>query len=385
MSCLNCVKYNKPGSYVIYIKLISGDGYLLFQSNKMLSWNINPTPIIYDNEIPYLVQNDGDYSVINILDSLNSSTLTMYKDTSFINTISKNICICENGIYLNNDIFIYGSTTNKINLNNSPPGWITFQNDMTCKIQDTNTHGTNILKVSIIRRCGGNVNVGNIGYAYCKNYAYCNVKTGLCDNCSNNSKDSICCLNGISSPDHYSCICNPGWFGDTCEIPDCTVSNCIHGKCSGKKCICDSGWQNTRCDIPINPKCKCINGSCLDDKCICYTGWSGPTCNIKTSSTCTSSNCINGKCTNNICVCNDGWIGTNCNTEIPSICNIKCVNGICNNNICTCNEGWSGTNCDIKNQNQKQNKIYPYIILSIFLLIIIIIIFYFFGIVKYKK
>ncbi|KAG1676692.1 Attractin-like protein 1 [Nymphon striatum] len=66
---------------------------------------------------------------------------------------------------------------------------------------------------------------------------------GCPQNCSNHGF----CLDGV-------CTCWGNWKGDSCDIPECSTSNCKFGLCNenGHGCICQSGYTGLSCDISID-------------------------------------------------------------------------------------------------------------------------------------
>lgn len=93
------------------------------------------------------------------------------------------------------------------------------------------------------------------------------------------------------------------------------------------------------------------NGTCFDGSCLCDTGWTGADCSIpETADPCDGVTCSgNGICLSGSCDCDDGWTGVDCSTPDTSgdPCDgITCSgNGTCVNGICDCNTGYTGTDC----------------------------------------
>lgn len=98
------------------------------------------------------------------------------------------------------------------------------------------------------------------------------------------------------------CNCEPGYKGEDCSEPDCSILKCkngiffiISGKCvneDGKiKCACAKGWRGIRCDTVDCTNIDCNHGkntlflgTCADMNgvqiCLCHDGWTGKKCNI---------------------------------------------------------------------------------------------------------
>lgn len=89
--------------------------------------------------------------------------------------------------------------------------------------------------------------------------------------------------------DTGQCVCGPGAKGSACSTV--TPSSCPpcgdHGTCNTNTmyCVCDVGWAGLTCNIPE-----------------CPSDASGNVCSG------------NGSCNNNVCVCNEGYSGVDCGT-----------------------------------------------------------------------
>ncbi|ELT87560.1 hypothetical protein CAPTEDRAFT_120633 [Capitella teleta] len=105
------------------------------------------------------------------------------------------------------------------------------------------------------------------------------------------------CENGgacESSGNGFTCTCEPGWMGETCDTPDyCFSDPCKNGgSCEngddGFTCTCEPGWMGDTCESEItvfqNDPCK-NGGSCENGVdgfiCTCAPGWLGDTCESK--------------------------------------------------------------------------------------------------------
>ncbi len=86
-----------------------------------------------------------------------------------------------------------------------------------------------------------------------------------------------------------SCVCDPGYFGDSCERSQCLNDCSGHGVCdvlSGSPvCDCAEGFVGSDCSVPksVEGECdECINGACIttETQCVCLPAWRGKSCNI---------------------------------------------------------------------------------------------------------
>ena len=147
-------------------------------------------------------------------------------------------------------------------------------------------------------------------------------------NCSGNSQ----CQN---SPSGFTCVCNPGYTGQTCEtvIDYCESVDCSgNGRCqnspSGFTCACNQGYTGQTCEVVI-VNCVCSeNGHCRRNS---PSGF-------------------------NTCVCNQGYTGQMCETVIVNCESVNYCsgNGQCLDSpgrvTCTCDAGYTGQICEIKSE-----------------------------------
>ena len=81
------------------------------------------------------------------------------------------------------------------------------------------------------------------------------------------------CYNNGTCVAPNQCACAPGWTGDDCTKPLCTLDcGYHHGNCTGpNQCTCERGWRGDDCRIPICAQ-DCMNGGiCIaPDTCQCY-------------------------------------------------------------------------------------------------------------------
>ena len=104
-----------------------------------------------------------------------------------------------------------------------------------------------------------------------------------------------------------TCVCDPGFSGEACEIDACVVNDvycgsngrCVHTEENPGTCACLNGWTGEHCEIPPPPVDPCIaerrscgdhgqcgaNDSGGDDadqsKCFCDPGWCGLNCEMQ--------------------------------------------------------------------------------------------------------
>jgi len=147
----------------------------------------------------------------------------------------------------------------------------------------------------------------------------------------------------------------PNWY--KCTPITCDDKPCKHGNCTGIgsfSCDCDNGWSGDTCDQDVD-ECTgtpCVHGTCTESntdstvavgifKCVCDLGWSGDTCGTDVDE-CSPTPCDNGQCIESktdstvavgeySCRCyqNDGFIGTNCDQMVsPEITSGQCGNPI---------------------------------------------------------
>ncbi|CAH8431554.1 unnamed protein product [Schistosoma guineensis] len=99
------------------------------------------------------------------------------------------------------------------------------------------------------------------------------------------------CINRDDELGHYNCLswnsteiqCLPGWTGENCLIPICSIEcNKNGGFCSKpNQCQCKSGWTGITCNQCIKRE-NCLHGKCLlGNDCVCDSGWTGYLCDSK--------------------------------------------------------------------------------------------------------
>ncbi|XP_019639756.1 PREDICTED: fibropellin-3-like [Branchiostoma belcheri] len=98
-------------------------------------------------------------------------------------------------------------------------------------------------------------------YALCAKPSSCSSSPCLHGTCEDRVKHYSCgsnCPNGDHEP-YYVCWCEPGWFGDTCQIDidECQSSPCSQSATcvdhvNGYTCQCPPGFTGNSCETAIN-------------------------------------------------------------------------------------------------------------------------------------
>ncbi|XP_056008967.1 integrin beta-6-like [Ostrea edulis] len=154
--------------------------------------------------------------------------------------------------------------------------------------------------------------------------------------------------NGRGRYECGTCICDDGWFGETCdcdgrgtETEACGTESGIcngAGNCTCRKCDCLPGYSGEKCECN-DQNCRSHNGllcggpahgRCVCGECVCNANYTGDACDCTTiTDTCRDKNgtlCSdNGDCECGRCRCNVGYRGPVCR---------RCQNcpGTCENN-----------------------------------------------------
>lgn len=99
-----------------------------------------------------------------------------------------------------------------------------------------------------------------------------------------------------------SCLCDPGWVGEACDVRDISVCDpsansghaiaavstqvplsafaCSgHGVCAHGACACDVGFTGKQCEVAASCPNNCHNrGVCHQGNCFCAPGFGGESC-----------------------------------------------------------------------------------------------------------
>ncbi|XP_070533132.1 uncharacterized protein [Ptychodera flava] len=156
--------------------------------------------------------------------------------------------------------------------------------------------------------------------------------------------DEPCSGHGYCNPSTLTCICNSGWEGEGCHIPNCPGDPDCNGRgtCDGNQAIpickdCEAGWMGAGCELP------CVNGTAQPDyTCVCDECYTGAGCDMMCSN--------HGQCNDGTCTCDSAWWGEYCDIRgCPGIGESCSGRGHCNVNEqnCYCYPGWKGEDCNI--------------------------------------
>ena len=223
--------------------------------------------------------------------------------------------------------------------------WVTMRQEPNCYGRSTSTAA----QASEPRRCTGCV-VGYMGTGCelpCTHGAQAPMDSGFCQclpcftggGCQTECTGHGHCVGG-------TCSCAETWRGAYCEVQSCPGSpvDCSgHGECNAalQLCVCEGGWSGAGCTLPDcggQPDCSgrgTCNGVLYDPPiCVNCVMSMGPACELP---------CVHGVETpafSGICACESCYSGAGCNIECSG-------NGACTAGSCVCNAGWGGQKCDL--------------------------------------
>ncbi|PVD38422.1 hypothetical protein C0Q70_01037 [Pomacea canaliculata] len=202
----------------------------------------------------------------------------------------------------------------------------------------------------------------------------CAVPQDLCS--SSPCKNGATCQNFPAV--RYTCQCQPGYTGSTCEtlIDQCALNShgCLYGgQCTNGinnyTCSCQQSYQGSHCQQTpdyCNLSNPCPGGVCYNDynmsKALCACSY--PYRLNVNSGRCEEIDVCSERrpCQNNAtcqsvspgqfhCACPQGYEGSLCQHIVRSCTNSSCVHGQCvdvlNNYTCVCDTGYTGRSCEI--------------------------------------
>ncbi|KAG0423385.1 hypothetical protein HPB47_000836, partial [Ixodes persulcatus] len=171
----------------------------------------------------------------------------------------------------------------------------------------------------------------------------------------------------------YRCLCEPGYYGDTCDWfdpcsqnPCRTFGTCVNTSRDEYRCDCFTGFSGRNCSTfdpcALRPSACLHDGVCRSNAshtftCLCVDGYYGKTCLHRDP--CFSSPCLNqGRCFNQSdvefsCRCEPGFTGDLCEQNIDECLSSPCKNkGECQDGInsftCHCPRGYKGPLCEVR-------------------------------------
>jgi len=167
----------------------------------------------------------------------------------------------------------------------------------------------------------------------------------------------------------YSCTCDVGYTGTSCELVDwCALdqpclnngSCLLHPSVGNYTCDCRPGFLGVDCSVPDAcwQRHPCVNGgTCLSSldgeyQCSCAVGYTGHNCSALIGACEPTNPCLNdATCTSVLsgfrCSCAPGFTGETCETEI--VVSVECNSSYCHNGgtcsgrddsiVCDCRPG----------------------------------------------
>eukprot|EP01046_Picozoa_sp_COSAG06_P046722 COSAG06_NODE_6664_length_2835_cov_5.011247_1_plen_811_part_01 len=143
----------------------------------------------------------------------------------------------------------------------------------------------------------------------------------------------------IQEDGSYSCVCAPGYSGDTCTNSVCDTQPCLHGgHCSVEDgrgsytCDCSGSWKGATCDQSI----ECSPNPCTNAAASTLRG-----------------TCIPHDITGHSCECQPGYSGERCEHSVCDTPSNPCLHqGVCKmfaadgTYTCECKGEWNGEHCD---------------------------------------
>ena len=159
-----------------------------------------------------------------------------------------------------------------------------------------------------------------------------------------------CSGHGACNRKNGKCKCEKGWtLSEDCSVPECSKP-CENGVCLKGSCMCAPGWRGESCDVKTCPHMCHSRGVCVNGACSCLSGYEGDACEKKSCPLDCSGD--NGQCNYKTgeCECNRGHAGDGC--EIQSCIIGGCSgHGVCNSDThrCECEKNFGGLGCSVGN------------------------------------
>ncbi|KAN0012449.1 hypothetical protein ACTFIU_007752 [Dictyostelium citrinum] len=215
-------------------------------------------------------------------------------------------------------------------------------------------YGNNLQSIEVIGLPNANCDAKCLNGGTCDSFIGCQ--------CINNYYGDYCelkdctvpqCLNGGScNVSVGECLCINDFYGIDCGSKDCTVPQCLNGgycNTTVGECSCAEGYEGNDCSGISCSVPQCLNGGSCNvsvGECLCINDFYGIDCGSKD---CTVPQCLNGGYCNTTvgeCLCINDFHGIDCGSKDCTV--PQCLNGgYCNTTVggCSCAEGYEGTDC----------------------------------------
>jgi len=155
------------------------------------------------------------------------------------------------------------------------------------------------------------------------------------------------------------CLCNNGFYGDSCEHRRCLNDCSGNGQCLTGRCKCSTNYGGEDCSQLLQTQSSLAaflkRGLAAESE---ELAKQHSTVQQKKEKACPLNCNSRGDCRDGTCQCRDGWTGLSCQdyeqpalidfTEASAACAGRCSgNGICESGQCRCNEGFHGKACEL--------------------------------------